>query len=728
MNDSGTTSPDERVSDLVAEWVEHRHSGDELSLEVLCRDEPQFIEEVRAQIERLRQTDWLFDEAEQETLSGTADATTPEVPDGVPALADSLSAEELLNRADELHVLSDKDMADLAKDLSEADGREAARLLIDRKLLTPFQVKNLCRGGGAELVLGDYLLQETIGEGGMGRVYRALHRPMQRVVAVKVIHPRVFGSRDAVARFRREVRAAARLNHPHIVIAHDAGESGGRNYLAMEYVDGVDLASLVQRDGPLPVERAVSCLLQSARALCYAHEEGIIHRDVKPSNLMLDSAGNMKVLDLGLARIADTAREQQQKSAASLTGSGQIMGTVDYLAPEQALDSRQADERSDIYALGCTLYALLHGRPMYDGRSMVGRLLAHQNAPVPSLGAGRGDVPGRLEAVFQRMVAKRPGDRFRNMEEVAAALSAAGDAGARSRRRVGIAVSAAAGTGLLAALIGLIAGEDLSDDAVATVPAMTQRSETGMWEHQGGPGGADRAEPAGPLSSAQPEWLVRYSTRIDENPADVAAYWLRARGYINLQRFRDAITDCDAALRIDPMCRSAFFWRGLARMNLGQHASALDDFRQSLSMREDDDWCLRHLAWILVAGPPELRDAGEARRLAERAVELSRQRNRSSYPRCLAVLGMAHYRLGDLETARQLLEEAIESGAVNRRTLLFDAMCRARLDNRDGAIRRYEQALEHAERDPIGDPERIRVEAAELLAIAETDSPAARAR
>jgi serine/threonine protein kinase len=362
MSHRSDSTWEDLVNDLVAEWVERRQCGDDVPLGVLCSHDPRLIATVSAQIERLKQTDWLFDEPEPKVVGGAGDT----------------AGEELLGR--------------------------------DR---------------WSHRVLGEYQILERIGEGGMGRVYKALHRSMKRIVALKVIHPRVFRSPDAVARFRREIAAAARLNHPHVVVSHDAGESGGWNYLVMEYVDGIDLASLVQRDGPLPVDRAVSYVLQAARALAYTHREGIVHRDVKPSNLMLDDSGTLKLLDLGLARIADVVAQEQPDSAHTLTGSGQVMGTVDYLAPEQARDSRRADECSDIYALGCTLYALVHGRPMYDGRSMVGRLLAHQDAPAPALGADRSDVSARLEAVFQRMVAKRPRDRFQSMGELVSALSEA---------------------------------------------------------------------------------------------------------------------------------------------------------------------------------------------------------------------------------------------------------------------------------------------------------------
>jgi formylglycine-generating enzyme required for sulfatase activity len=201
------------------------------------------------------------------------------------------------------------------------------------------------------------------------------------------------------------------------VIAYDADEAGGTHFLVMEYVDGSDLSSLVKKSGPLPLEQALDCILQAARGLQYAHQHGVVHRDIKPANLLLDRQGTIKILDMGLARLDSAGAQQDQ-----LTGTGQIMGTVDYMAPEQAMDTKHADARADIYSLGVTMWYLLTGRPLYTGETAVERLLAHQTKPIPSLRSGCPAASPKLEAVFARMVAKKPENRYQTMQALVAAL------------------------------------------------------------------------------------------------------------------------------------------------------------------------------------------------------------------------------------------------------------------------------------------------------------------
>jgi serine/threonine protein kinase len=205
--------------------------------------------------------------------------------------------------------------------------------------------------------------------------------------------------------------------HPNVDAAFDAAEHDGIHYLVMEYVDGRDLASVVKERGPLEIKQALDCVLQAAKGLAYAHTEGVIHRDIKPGNLLLDKNGTVKILDMGLARVALAAGSEGQGDE-RLTQSGQVMGTCDYMAPEQAEDTRKADQRSDIYSLGCTLYRLLTGKAPYSGESLVQILLGHQNAPIPALRTVRPDVPERVEAIFQKMMAKRPEERYQSMGEV----------------------------------------------------------------------------------------------------------------------------------------------------------------------------------------------------------------------------------------------------------------------------------------------------------------------
>jgi serine/threonine protein kinase len=256
-----------------------------------------------------------------------------------------------------------------------------------------------------------------LGSGGMGTVWLARHRLMGREVAVKVIRPEFVAKPGAAERFRRETQAAARLNHPNIVTAFDADNAGDTHLLAMEYVEGVTLADLVRQRGPLPVTEACDAVRQAALGLQHAFECGLIHRDLKPHNLIRTADGSVKILDFGLAGLTDPGRD-----AGGLTAENVVLGTPDYIAPEQAEDARNADIRSDVYSLGCTLYHLLTGRVPFPGDSVLRKLDAHRTLRPEPIRNSRPEVPAELAAIVTKMMAKKPDDRFQSPGEVAAAM------------------------------------------------------------------------------------------------------------------------------------------------------------------------------------------------------------------------------------------------------------------------------------------------------------------
>jgi serine/threonine protein kinase len=269
--------------------------------------------------------------------------------------------------------------------------------------------------------LGEYELLAELGSGGMGTVYRARHTRLDKTVALKILAPGSLIDDEVVARFDREMKAVGRLNHPNIVQAHDAGEIGGTRFLVMEYVDGMSLATLIDACGPLPVAAACELIRQAAIGLDHAHRQGLVHRDIKPSNLMLDSHGQVKILDFGLAMF----QPGQLAGAERITASGQAMGTIDYMAPEQAESSRTVDIRADLYSLGCTLYKLLSGRAPFSGpkyQDPLNKVMAHAREPVPPIRKVRPDVPAELAAVLDRLLAKDPAGRFSAPAELVAAI------------------------------------------------------------------------------------------------------------------------------------------------------------------------------------------------------------------------------------------------------------------------------------------------------------------
>jgi serine/threonine protein kinase len=328
------------------------------------------------------------------------------------------------------------------------DPKDLAQQLTQRGWLTPYQADQLLEGQPQNLVLGPFRLLEPLGEGGMGQVFKALHQRLSRIVALKVVRQeRLSQNPEAIRRFQREARAAAQLHHPNVVLIYDADQIGDTHFIAMEYVEGTDLARLVKERGPLPVPDASDYIRQAAVGLQHAYECGLVHRDIKPSNLIvtyvtpanakthrgisglhlrpsltgvtrerassaevgrstpaLPRRAVVKILDMGLARLTDPMDAGSSSSA--LTQEGLVMGTPDFIAPEQARNAHAADIRSDLYSLGGTFYFLLTGRPPFPEGGAIEKLLMHQldePRPVEEL---RPQVPPEVLGIVRKLMAR----------------------------------------------------------------------------------------------------------------------------------------------------------------------------------------------------------------------------------------------------------------------------------------------------------------------------------
>jgi serine/threonine-protein kinase len=266
-----------------------------------------------------------------------------------------------------------------------------------------------------DVVADRYELEELCGSGGMSSVFRARDVQLDRSVAIKILHERYVDDPEYVERFRREARAVARLSHPNIVTVIDRGEDEGRQYIVFEHVDGENLKELVVRTGRLPVRRAVELALSVADGLAFAHEHGLVHRDVKPQNVLLSREGDVKVTDFGIARSLDVEH--------GVTQTGTVLGTGEYLAPEQA-NGKPVSPATDVYSLGVVLWELLAGDVPFSGENFVAVALRHVNEPPPSLSQVRPDVPPRLAAAVERALAKDPSQRFSSMAALASELRA----------------------------------------------------------------------------------------------------------------------------------------------------------------------------------------------------------------------------------------------------------------------------------------------------------------
>lgn len=336
-----------------------------------------------------------------------------------------MTAQQFLKLIEQSSLLPQNLLGKLARKLAETpsvkDASGVARWMVDKGHLSVWQAQQLLAGRNT-FYLGRYRLVERIGKGGMGVVFKAQHALMDRVVALKVMSPTLLRNPRAVARFNREVKAAAALQHPNIITAFDADAVGSTHFLVMEYVDGHDLNWWLRSLGPLPISLAAECAMQAAEGLSHAHHLGMVHRDIKPVNLLVawnvhTQIPTVKILDMGLARFVSESQED-----GNLTRLGQAIGTPDYIAPEAAENFKRADIRADIFSLGCTLYKLLTGRLPYGGENTMEKLMARAMADAPPIRTQRPSIPEVLEAVVTRLLARQPENRYQTPAEVVQAL------------------------------------------------------------------------------------------------------------------------------------------------------------------------------------------------------------------------------------------------------------------------------------------------------------------
>lgn len=309
-------------------------------------------------------------------------------------------------------------------------GKVVARTLVEQGVLTRFQAELILGGRTSGFILGQYRILEQLGRGGMGRVFKAEHQAMNRVVALKVLSSALVKTAKAQQMFQREVRAAARLVHPNIVTAYDANQIDNRYYLVMEYVNGPNLNELVRQRGPLPMRAACDVIRQAAQGLQYAHEQGMVHRDIKPANLLVQPGAApgthiVKILDFGLARLHSRpgGLDGASSNESILTAENTVMGTPDFLSPEQARNLHTVDIRSDLYSLGCTFYFLLTGRTPFPGGTTVEKLVRHGTEDPIAVEQLRHDTPLPVAAIVRKLMAKNPDQRCQTPGELALALA-----------------------------------------------------------------------------------------------------------------------------------------------------------------------------------------------------------------------------------------------------------------------------------------------------------------
>ena len=309
------------------------------------------------------------------------------------------------------------------------EARELARRLVHENILTEYQAVRLLRNKPHGMAIGKYVILDRLGAGSMGRVFRANHLLMNRIVALKLIAPEVMSNARIVSRFQREMKLVGMLDHPNVVRAFDADKVGKTLFIVMEYVPGRSLGELYRERGTLPASEIVRWAADACLGLEHAHRQGIVHRDVKPSNILLGDDGRARVLDLGLGVLMEA-----DPQASFATADGFAVGTVDYMSPEQAL-GKDVDGRSDLYNLGCTMYHLISGRHVFQGDNQIERLGKRINGRPTPIVELVPDLPRGLPSVLDRLFANRPDDRYQTGEEAAEALSEIANPGSKSARR-----------------------------------------------------------------------------------------------------------------------------------------------------------------------------------------------------------------------------------------------------------------------------------------------------
>jgi serine/threonine-protein kinase len=345
----------------------------------------------------------------------------------------SVDRQTFLSNLRESGLVSEEKLADLIAALPESNrGRLVARALVESNVLTRFQAERLLMGLTGGFMLGQYRILDQIGRGGMGRVFKAQHRTMKRIVALKVLAPELLKTERAIELFQHEVRATGRLVHPNIVTAYDANEIKGRYYLVLEFVDGPNLDQLVRERGHLSVGLACDYIRQVACGLMCAHALGMVHRDIKPANILVQWHGNagdgapglVKISDFGLARFSapDAANPVTGHAGTIATKQNTVMGTPDFLSPEQARCLHQTDVRSDLYSLGCTFYFLLTGSVPYPGGNALDKIIRHSSSNPAPINGIHSEVPPEVLAIVARLMAKQPEDRFQTPAELYQAL------------------------------------------------------------------------------------------------------------------------------------------------------------------------------------------------------------------------------------------------------------------------------------------------------------------